>query len=662
MRINFFSFLVTLFIVTNFASCASGGKSTPSLAQPSDAFAVDLGLPSGTKWANMNIGASSPYDAGSYFQWGETVECNDTTEDVYIFKNYTPGNTAFTGTEDSDMGKECDPMFADGVIQWDEFSFTYGDIAGNVKYDAATANWGEEWGTPTLDQIRELLICCDWTPKIIDDMMVYKVVGPSGDSIFLPGASYRGANVEKDDSRSATYWSSTLGPNKGIDAHLFHCQPDGSHYNRLAPRLLGCNVRPVTAGHNRMKEATPEAVDLALPSGTKWANMNVGACSPEEWGDYFQWGETTPCTNIREHLSMIINYTPGFIPVRRDNFGTEKDPMYADGYTDERGLWRCNIAGKTKYDAATANWGQQWRMPTKAQMEELVNECQWTMCSLNGVNGARILGKNGNSIFLPAAGSRSEDDLYFEGRYGHYWSGDGFSKYDSYSIDFFVERGKSRDTGTRREGYSVRPVLAGTQAGPAQDSTIAADQTVTKGIGAVDLGLPSGTKWANANIGASTPDAPGEYFAWGEINAKNNYDVQSYAHFRDGTLQNIGDNIAGTEYDVAFMKWGGKWRMPTARQFEELTTECTWDWEERDDSYGYKVTGPNGNHIFLPAVGNRCGTDLPGNDMESYGNYWTATANGIGNSWSCSFTEGAAPRIEKNGYRPYGLSVRPVTR
>ena len=64
MRKIFFSFLVTLFIVTNFASCASGGKSTPSLAQPSDAFAVDLGLPSGTKWANMNIGASSPSDDG----------------------------------------------------------------------------------------------------------------------------------------------------------------------------------------------------------------------------------------------------------------------------------------------------------------------------------------------------------------------------------------------------------------------------------------------------------------------------------------------------------------------------------------------------------------------------------------------------------------------
>lgn len=335
-----------------------------------------------------------------------------------------------------------DPMFVDGVIYWDDFGFTYGDIAGYAKYDAATANWGEEWSMPTLDQTRELLSCCDWTPMTLNDQMVYKVVGPSGDSIFLPGASYRGANIEKEDARNAIYWTSTLGPNHAVEALLLTFEPDGFHYNRLGPRYIGCNVRPVIAGRNRIKEAHPEAVDLALPSGTKWANMNLGVCVPEEWGDYFQWGETTSCTNQRENLSKPINYTPGYVPVRHDDLGTEKDPMYHDGYMGESGWWCCNISGKTKYDAATANWGQQWRMPTKAQMEELVYDCEWIMCSLNGVNGARVVGRNGNSIFLPAAGERLEEDLYFEGRYGHYWSGECL-KYDAYCINFFVERGQS---------------------------------------------------------------------------------------------------------------------------------------------------------------------------------------------------------------------------
>lgn len=657
MRKILFFFLATAFIATIIASCSSSGKPVQSAAKPNDAVAVDLGLPSGTKWANMNVGASSPNDPGGFFQWGETTNCNDTTEDVYDSNSYTPGNTDFPGYRLEDMGMEQDPMFVDGVICWDDFSFTYGDIAGNAKYDAATANWGEEWSMPTLDQIRELLSCCVWTPMTLNDQMVYKIVGPSGDSIFLPGASYRGANVEKEDVRNAVYWTSTLGPNHAVDALLLTFEPDGYHYNRLGPRYLGCNVRPVIAGRNRMKEASPEAVDLALPSGTKWANMNLGACTPEEWGDYFQWGETTPCTNQREHLSKPINYTPGYVPVRRDDFGTEKDPMYHDGYMGESGWWCCNISGKTKYDAATANWGQQWRMPTKAQMEELVNECEWIMCSLNGVNGARVVGRNGNSIFLPAAGERSEDDLYFEGRYGHYWSGECL-KYDAYCINFLVDRGQSRDRESRRTGFSVRPVLAVAQVKSVQETT-ETNQPGDSGIEPVDLGLPSGTKWANMNVGASGSDSPGEYFAWGDTDVKDNYDVQSYIHFKNGILQDIGKNIAGTEYDVARTRWGGEWHMPTKQQFEELMAKCKWEWEERENSDGFKVTGPNGKSIFLPAAYNRSGSDLP-DGMEAFGEYWTATASGEKNSWLFRFYEETKPSMDDGGYRPYGLSVRPV--
>ena len=648
MRKILFIVLSTAFIATIIASCSSSGRPSQSSEKPNDAVAVDLGLPSGTKWANMNVGATTPYEPGSYFQWGETVNCNDTTENIDMFENYAPGDTpAFT---------ECELMRAEGVIAQDEFGFHYGDIAGNAKYDAATANWGEEWSMPTLEQIRELLICCDWTPMTRNDQMVYRVVGPSGDSIFLPGANCRGIDAKVYDSRSAVYWSSTLSPS--IDgAHFFTCQPDGTHYNYCLHRMTGCNVRPVIAGRSRMKEASPEAVDLALPSGTKWANMNLGACAPEEWGDYFQWGETTPCTNPREHLSMVNNYTPGFIPVRRDNFGTEKDPMYKDGYVGESGYWCCNISGKTKYDAATANWGQQWRMPTKAQMEELVNECEWIMCSLNGVNGARVVGRNGNYIFLPAAGERSEDDLYFEGRYGHYWSGECL-KYDAYCISFLIDRGKSRDRESRRTGFSVRPVVAVIQAESARETTEASQKDV-EGIVSVDLGLPSGTKWANMNVGASGPDSPGEYFAWGDVGIKDNYDIQSYAHFKNGALQDIGNDIAGTEYDVARTRWGGEWHMPTKQQFEELMAKCTWEWEERENFNGFKVTGPNGNSIFLPAAYNRSGSDLP-DGMEAFGEYWTATASGEKNSWLFRFYEDSRPSMDEGGYRPYGLSVRPV--
>lgn len=643
MRKPFYSFLITVVTVATIISCSSNGKSTQSEKKPKDAVAVDLGLPSGTKWANMNVGATTPYDPGSYFQWGETTNCNDTTEDVDLFENYTPGNS---------------PAFTDSALmRADEFGFYYGDIAGNAKYDAATANWGEEWSMPTLDQIRELLISCNWTPETIEGITVYKVTGPNGNSIFLPGANCRGMYAKKYDSHSAIYWSSTSSPY--VDgAFFFTCQPDGLHYNFHLLRMTGCNVRPVIAGRNRMKEATPEAVDLALPSGTKWANINLGACAPEEYGDYFQWGETTPCTNPREHLSMVTNYTPGFLPVHPKNFGTEEDPMYADGYIDEDGWWCCNIAGKTKYDAATANWGQQWRMPTKAQMEELVNECEWIMCSLNGVNGARVVGKNGNHIFLPAAGGRSEDIFYSKDRYGHYWSGECL-KNDAYCINFLIDQGKNRDRDSRREGFSVRPVLADAQSESAQ-TTAEANQTDESGIVAVDLGLPSGTKWANMNVGASGPDSHGEYFAWGDVDIKDIYNVQNYAHFKNGTMQDIGNNIAGTVYDVARTRWGGDWHMPTKQQFEELIEKCAWEWEERENSDGYKVTGPSGKSIFLPAAYNRSGDGLPGG-MITFGEYWTATAaSEKGHSWEFTFSEDEMPHLHDDGYQPYGLSVRPV--
>ena len=658
--------------VATIISCTGGIKSllgteTSALGKPDDAVAVDLGLPSGTLWANMNVGATSPYDAGSFFQWGETTPCDDTT-DVWAIANYTPGDEAFTGTSSEDFGTEKDPMVAGGRIESDPFGFTTGNIAGFNQYDAATANWGDDWSTPTLLQLRELLFCCTWTARELEDgAVVYKVVGPSGDSIFIAGACYKGANVENDNPHMAVLWSSTLGPNHAKEAHSLVYQPDGLYYTVLAERNIGCNIRPVIADRDQMQEAHPQAVDLALPSGTLWADMNVGACSPEEYGDYFQWGEAVPCTYMSEHLSMPINYAPGFSPVSRSNYGTDKDPIYAEGTMVRNNVWKGNIAGKTKFDAATANWGLSWCMPTKAQMEELFSECELNMCSRGGINGLLVTGRNGNSIFLPAAGQRAEDEIYFKGRYCDYWTSESFSQYDVYCIKILMDRQHQIyrndvvDSDSRRLGFSVRAVLAtATSGGSTEEQTVASDgTTLTSDVVPIDLGLPSGTKWANMNMGASSPDEPGSYYAWGETETKNNYDAQSYAHFSGGMID-IGSNIAGTQYDVAHVKWGGRWRMPTKEQFEELMEYCTWTVEERNNSNGFLIKSPhNGKSIFLPAVGMRSGTDLPGNEMVMEGAYWTATASEEKSSWHFSSTDDVR-RMDENGYRPYGLCIRAV--
>ena len=153
----------------------------------------------------------------------------------------------------------------------------------------------------------------------------------------------------------------------------------------------------------------------------------------------------------------------------------------------------------------------------------------------------------------------------------------------------------------------------------------------------IDLGLPSGTKWACCNVDTSHPEnqSPtngGGYYSWGELEEKSTYTWDSYIYARytggapDYTFINIGSNICGTEYDVAQMKWGGSWRMPSLEDFEELVNNCTWTGlkdKKYNNIYGLLLTGPNGNKIFLPAAGS-AGT-LEVYDYDNCCYYWTGT-------------------------------------
>lgn len=154
----------------------------------------------------------------------------------------------------------------------------------------------------------------------------------------------------------------------------------------------------------------------------------------------------------------------------------------------------------------------------------------------------------------------------------------------------------------------------------------------------IDLSLPSGTKWACCNVGATTPEGYGEYYRWGETTPFNRLETYQYRHDWDGNgyydeneYDNLGDNIAGTQYDAATANWGAPWRMPTEEQIDEVIANCTYTWTTQNGVNGGKVTGPNGGTIFLPASGRRA----PGNgaldDVGSRGYYWSAAPNG-GNS------------------------------
>lgn len=174
-------------------------------------------------------------------------------------------------------------------------------------------------------------------------------------------------------------------------------------------------------------------------------------------------------------------------------------------------------------------------------------------------------------------------------------------------------------------------------------------------IEAVDLGLPSGTKWANMNVGASKPEDYGGYFAWGETKEKTENKWNNYIHC-DGTndtCHNIGNDISGTKYDVAHVKWGGNWQMPTLEQFVELYMCCEGEWTTVKGVKGYKFTSEiNGNSIFFPATLD--------NGFGRYGAYWLSSLYPDDSRRENTFFFERYDADSKSSSRCFGLSVRPV--
>lgn len=150
----------------------------------------------------------------------------------------------------------------------------------------------------------------------------------------------------------------------------------------------------------------------------------------------------------------------------------------------------------------------------------------------------------------------------------------------------------------------------------------------------IDLGLPSGTKWACCNIGATTPEGYGGYYAWGETSEKGEYyHVDNYIYWNDlnedgdwteREFVDIGSDIAGTKYDAATVNWGSPWQMPSLAQCKELIEHCTSIWKTINNNNGKVITGPNGNSIFLPAAGARWSVLY---NLGARGYYWSSTVD-----------------------------------
>lgn len=186
-----------------------------------------------------------------------------------------------------------------------------------------------------------------------------------------------------------------------------------------------------------------EAIDLGL--SVKWANMNIGATSPEEYGDYFAWGETEP--------KEIFNWSNYKWCLNSDKKITKYCTSSAYGTVDNKTVL------DPEDDAAHVNWGGAWRIPTRAEADELCEKCSWSWTKQNGVNGYKVTGLNGNSIFIPASGLYISDMLSLVSWTGYYWTASlstGISN-DADNLKFH-QTASCCDKEGRKNGLSVRPV------------------------------------------------------------------------------------------------------------------------------------------------------------------------------------------------------------
>lgn len=185
----------------------------------------------------------------------------------------------------------------------------------------------------------------------------------------------------------------------------------------------------------------PHAIDLGLPSGTKWACCNVGASTPEADGDYFAWGETKPKSDYSW-----------------DTYKWEVGDAFTK-YTTSSGKTTLDSAD----DAATQNMGKRWRMPTAEEFEELIDNCYKSWTEENGIKGYKFISvKTLASIFLPASGGRGDASLNYRGSEGHYWSSSLSPYYnDNYPYDLYFYSGHCSVGGSRSHrfyGLTVRAV------------------------------------------------------------------------------------------------------------------------------------------------------------------------------------------------------------
>ena len=455
------------------------------------------------------------------------------------------------------------------------------DISCSKNYDVAYSTLGGKWRMPTTTEFNELAYNCTMEWTVRNGVWGYSVTGSNGNNIFLPAVGWHDGILHDNAGR---YWCATPS-DISVGAYAFNFTKTGKNISGY-DRYHGCSVRPVYGDYFSIEK---NRLQVKAEAGNYSIKVNANVQWIAECDD--SWVTLTKNDNI---LTVTV----------KDNYILEKRTAIIS-FCSPNG----NIYATAEITQEATNFGLElselyFTENASTQSVNIMSNFPWTAeCNASWIT----LSPQGNilDVTVEQNTGRFERSATIE-----------FRHWDTKSLLNTIEIVQGKATTGEANGHNY-----------------------------VDLGLPSGLLWATCNVGASSPESNGNYYAWGETATKSSYTQENSRTYG----QDMVDISNNSSYDVAKAIWGGNWRMPTMNEIEELLEKCEWKRITQNGVNGWKVTGSNGNSIFLPNDG------ITGEKYSSQ--YWSSTPSDNNKAYFLSVSSlniiGAANRY-------YGCCVRPV--
>ena len=576
---------------------------------------VDLGLPSGTLWATMNVGATSETGYGLYFQWGDTQ--GYTASQV----GSGAGKKAFRWADYKWTG--------DGGYTFTKYNVTDGKTVLDLEDDSVAANWGGSWKMPTAEQFQELLNTANctnaWTTVNGVNGRLFTSVS-NGNTLFIPAAGSAFNDNKYDRGDSGYVWSSSL-YNSGVQTGRYLSSSNyylSVDYNR---RFYGQSVRGVLVSAKTEKYATKAEVEAKQDTISDLATIRSGAAA----GATAVQTETDPTVPSWAKQSTKPTYTAqevGALPA--------DTPLFDGDYN--------SLTNKPTIPVVPTNVSEFTNDAGYLTQHQDISGKQDKITSSNKLSADLLQDGTTNKVYTSTEKTKLNDIE----------SGAQVNV----KPDWDAQSSSPSGILNKPEVYTKSEV----------DNKFLVESVNNNGHTYVDLGLPSGTLWATMNVGANSETDYGNYYMYGKGATQYNSSDTPYS----GTEDPLDSSV-----DTAVQVWGGGWHMPTRAQMEELKANTTYQWVEDYQGSGINggtFTATNGAVLFIPAAGHwndgsqfyvggsaSCWGSSPGGSNSAYGLNFSIAYESVGSS-SRKFGYSVRPVIEPTQTEKYATKVEVNTK